>query len=69
MDLTDPKLGGTQFSTYMAATNGCESWSGWAGGEITSKSSYSIAFIMMSIVSLLSLLLLRFFRKPENKRN
>jgi hypothetical protein len=31
MDLTDPKLGGTQFSAFMAATNGCESWSGWAG--------------------------------------
>jgi len=23
MDLTDPRIGGTQFSTYMAATNGC----------------------------------------------
>jgi MFS transporter, PAT family, beta-lactamase induction signal transducer AmpG len=65
MDLTDPKLGGTQFSTYMAATNGCESWSGWAGGEITSKSSYSVAFIVMSLVSLLSLLILKFFKRPD----
>ncbi len=32
MDLTDPRLGATQFSTFMAATNGCESWSVWTSG-------------------------------------
>lgn len=67
MDLTDPKLGGTQFSTFMAATNGCESWSGLAGGEITSKFSYAAAFITMSIVSLASLFLLKFFDKRNNE--
>jgi predicted MFS family arabinose efflux permease len=59
MDLTDPKLGGTQFSAYMAATNGCESWSGWAGGQIVSRAGYAASFIVMSGVSLLSLNLLK----------
>jgi PAT family beta-lactamase induction signal transducer AmpG len=65
MDLTDPKIGGTQFSTYMAATNGCESWTGWAGGEITQKYSYAIAFIFMSAVSLLSLFILKLFKNTS----
>lgn len=59
MDLTDPKLGGTQFSAFMAATNGCESWSGWAGGQIVSRAGYAAGFIVMSGVSLLSLNLLK----------
>lgn len=63
MDLTDPQLGGTQFSTYMAATNGCEAWSAWAGGQLVSRAGYAVAFVAMGGVSLLSLSLL----KPLNK--
>ncbi|HEY0875545.1 MAG TPA: MFS transporter [Vicinamibacterales bacterium] len=59
MDLTDPRLGGTQFSTYMAATNGCEAWSTWVGGRIAGSAGYSSAFTVMSVVSLLSLALVR----------
>lgn len=59
MDLTDPRLGATQFSTFMAATNGCEAWSAWAGGQITAKASYAMGFFLMSAVSLLSLPLLK----------
>jgi MFS transporter, PAT family, beta-lactamase induction signal transducer AmpG len=58
MDLTDPALGGTQFSTYMAATNGCESWSAWAGGRIAGRTGYASAFLTMSAVSLGGLVLL-----------
>lgn len=58
MDLTDPKIGGTQFSTFMAATNGCESWSVWAGGQIVARAGYASGFFAMSLVSLLSLPLL-----------
>jgi MFS family permease len=65
MDLTDPKLGGTQFSTYMAATNGCESWSAWAGGQLTVRGGYSAAFLVMSIVSFLSLFILKLLKKKE----
>jgi MFS family permease len=59
MDLTDPRLGGTQFSTFMAATNGCEAWSTWAGGRIAGSAGYPSAFLVMCIASLLSLLLLK----------
>lgn len=59
MDLTDRRIGGTQFSTFMAATNACESWSSWAGGNISARAGYAMSFFVMSFVSLLSLPLLR----------
>ena len=59
MDLTDPKLGSTQFSAFMAATNGCESWSGWAGGQVVARAGYGASFITMSGVSLLGLIALK----------
>ena len=62
MDLTNPKLGATQFSTFMAATNGCEAWSGWAGGNITAGKGYPAAFIIMSLVSFLSLFFLKMIK-------
>jgi len=59
MDLTNPNIGGTQFSTYMAATNGCEAWSVWVAGGIVASYSYSTSFIIMCVVSLASLLILK----------
>ena len=59
MDLTEPRLGATQFSTFMAATNGCESWSAWAGGRIAGAAGYPSAFLALSGASLLSLIVLR----------
>ncbi len=58
MDLTDPRVGATQFSAFMAATNGCEAWATWAGGRIAADAGYFTAFSLMSVVSLLSLPLL-----------
>jgi predicted MFS family arabinose efflux permease len=58
MDITDPRIGGTQFSAYMSATNACESWSAWSAGRLVARSGYGSAFAAMSIVSLLSLFLL-----------
>jgi len=55
MDLTHPRLGATQFTTFMAATNGCESWSAWAGGALVASSGYGSAFLVMAGVSLLAL--------------
>ena len=69
MDLTNPKLGATQFSTYMAATNGCEAWAVWAAGRMTGLWDYPYAFLVMCGVSLLSLIFLylmqegKYFRK------
>lgn len=74
MDLTDRRLGATQFTTYMAATNGCESWSVWAGGRIAGSSGYPASFLAMSVVSLLGLAVLpklavavRRHRTPEQE--
>ncbi|MEX2272981.1 MAG: MFS transporter [Vicinamibacterales bacterium] len=63
MDLTDPRTAGTQFSTFMAATNGCESWSALAGGRVAGGAGYPAAFLVMSVVSLASLPLLRALRR------
>ncbi len=51
MDLTDPRLGATQFTTFMAATNACESWSAWAAGQLTTWHSYGVAMLVMAGVS------------------
>jgi len=59
MDATNPKLGATEFSTFMAATNACESWAVWLTGILVVSFSYSSAFLIMSVVSLLSLFFLR----------
>ncbi len=58
MDLTLPRLAGTQFSTFMAATNACESWSALAGGRLAASAGYPSAFVVMSLVSVCSLPLL-----------
>lgn len=52
MDLTDPQLGATQFSTFMAATNGCEAWAAWMGGRIAGSSGYGVAFLVMPVIAL-----------------
>ena len=59
MDLTDPRLGATQFSTFMAATNGCEAWAAWAGGSIVRSSGYGAAFILMPLIALTGWLFLK----------
>ena len=59
MDLTDPRLGATQFSTFMAATNGCEAWAAWTGGRIAGTLGYGAAFLIMPVIALTGLLFLR----------
>lgn len=58
MDLTDPRLGATQFSTYMGAINLCYVWSAWAGGAIAGAAGYPTALLVMAACSLLALPLL-----------
>jgi hypothetical protein len=63
MDLTDPRLGATQFSAFMAGTNACESWSVWAAGRLAAGPGYPAAFVAMAAVSVASLPLLRLMRR------
>ena len=58
MDLTDARVGATQFSAFMAATNACEAWATWAGGRIVGDSGYATAFATMAGVSVIGLLVL-----------
>jgi hypothetical protein len=63
MDLTHPRVGATQFSAFMAATNACESWAVWSAGLIVASHGYPAAFLAMCAVSLLGLPLLRGLRR------
>lgn len=58
MGLTDPALGATQFSAFMAATNGCESWASLVTGRLAQSQGYGPAFGWMAAASAASLLLL-----------
>lgn len=60
MDLTDARLGATQLSAAMSATNLCESWSAVAVGALVGVMGYHWAFVAMAAASLVSLPLLRF---------
>jgi predicted MFS family arabinose efflux permease len=66
MDITNPRLGATEFSTFMAATNGCEAWVVWSAGYIAASSSYSHAFLTMCAVSIFSLIFLQLNRRNHS---
>lgn len=59
MDLTDPGLGGTQFTAFMAATNVCEVWSIAAVGRLIVGFGYPPSFAILAGASLLCLPALR----------
>jgi len=60
MEITDPALGATQFSAFMGATNGCESWSSYFVGRTVPAVGYPVAFAALTFVSLATLPLLRY---------
>lgn len=67
MDLTDRRLGATQFSTFMAATNGCEVWAVAVAGGLVGRWGYGPGFAVMGIAGLSGLLLLRSLRRTQGK--
>jgi predicted MFS family arabinose efflux permease len=58
MDLTDARLGGTQFSAFMAAVNLCAVWSGFAVGRLAGLFDYPVALAALAAASLPALALL-----------
>ncbi len=58
MDITHPAIAATQFSAFMGATNGCESWSSFAVGRIIAGQGYPMGLVVMCLVSLAALPLL-----------
>lgn len=55
MEGTDPRLGATQFSAFMAATNACEAWATFAVGRLIPSLGYPGAFLVMALISLAAL--------------
>ena len=55
MDLTAPRLAAAQFSAYMGATNGCETWSALAIGRLQPSLGYAGGFALMALISLAAL--------------
>jgi MFS family permease len=55
MDLTDPEIGGTQFSSFMGATNLCEVWAVALAGMLVARSGYPLAFAACAALSLVAL--------------
>ena len=67
MDHTRRDLGATQFTSYMAATNACESWAGFTVGRLIAALGYPPAFLIMAAASLFGLPLLRVLRRPREE--
>lgn len=63
MDLTRPAVAAMQFSLFMGATNGCESWSVRALGTMVEQSSYATALLALVIVSMTALPALYLLRR------
>lgn len=58
MDLTDPAVGGTQFTIFMAATNLKNAWATRLGGELSAHLSVPAMYGTAAAVQVLPLLLL-----------
>lgn len=56
MDITDRRLGATQFSAYMGGTNLCESWAAFGVGRLHAWQGYAVAFATMAALSLWAVL-------------
>lgn len=69
MDISLPRLGATQFTGFMGATNGCESWSGLASGRLIDRFGYPAAMVVMSLVSILALAILPVMRLRTHQRS
>jgi len=65
MDITDPRLGATQFSAFMGATNGCESWSTFTAGKLVATTGYPLTFVIMSCISLLAVPIVRSLKQQQ----
>ncbi len=69
MDLTDPTIGASQFSAFMGSTNGCESWSVYAIGQIIVAYGYATGMLTMSAVSVAAISLLFCLKKRDQGKS
>jgi predicted MFS family arabinose efflux permease len=66
--VTDRRLGATQLSASMSATNLCESWAAYVVGRLIADVGYGPAFTVMALVSLAGLPLLWRLRRFDTTR-
>ena len=69
MNLTRPDIAATQFSTFMGAINGCESWSVFVLGLLIAKWGYGPGLLAMCGVSLLALPMLTRMSRLANSKS
>lgn len=69
MDLTRPAIAATQFSAFMGATNGCESWSSFAIGRIIGAVGYPAGLLTMCGASLAALPVLFWLRADDTEED
>ncbi len=55
MEWTDARLGATQFSAYMGATNLCEAWAAFAAGRMIPVFGYGPSFGALALLGLVAL--------------
>lgn len=55
MDISHPVLAASQFSAFMGATNGCESWSNFTIGSLIKSQGYPVAMLVLCGASLVAL--------------
>lgn len=67
MDLTSARVAATEYSAFMSATNGCESWSGFAVGRLHARYGYPRGLLVMCALSLATLPLVLLLR-PRSKQ-
>jgi hypothetical protein len=66
MNLTQPSIAATQFSTFMGAINGCEAWSVYVLGRLIAGWGYGPGFLAMCVASLFALpILARLARQSD----
>jgi MFS family permease len=63
MDIASAGLKATLFSAFTGATNACEAFSALAAGRLAVTFSFSAAFTMMTLPSLVALAILPWLRK------
>jgi MFS family permease len=58
MRLAGGELAATRFAVFMAMTNGCEAWAGFAGGRLQGEIGYGLTLLLLIGISLVALPLL-----------
>jgi PAT family beta-lactamase induction signal transducer AmpG len=68
MDLSNPAVGGTQFTAYMSAQNVKNTWTSWLGGMAAASLGAPLMFAVAAAAQAAVLLLLPFVNPEEAKR-